>query len=621
MRTIGILWLATALAVLGMAAERGPIAILSDTDFTAENGVIAGSGAPGDPYILAGWQIRVPQGQRYGIRIEGTTRPFVVRGCTVSGAMDPRGAAILLSEVQGGTVEDCVVRDSLNGIVIQSSQDVAVRDNFLAAGGVGLQVLGTSPDQFRHAIEITNTVNGNPIYYYYGLSGKVLDGIEAGHITLAASRDVTVRGAKVDQGDGITVAFSEGVRIEGADLSRNRAHGIFILASPGTVVTGCERIANSAQAGIAVWMSDRVRVENCGLYANQVGLMVNASDSVLALNNAYAGNAIGVLVDGGARETEIRSSLFYQNRHGIELDAAVGPVVDACAITDSDIAVYAGGHTVYPRVTHSSMVSVGYGLSILASHGTFEGNLITRANIGIIFEETYQTAFPTGNIVRRNLIWRSRDGLYLGRETSGNRIYENLIWRCDRAARDLGANEWAPAGRGNWYSDYTGQDADGDGIGDTPVNFGGGGQDPAPLMDRGFFTGLPGVVGTMAEKIIAVADAAGRRLDVTVRVADEAHERFIGFQGLPPELAQDVGILFTFAKPVPSQFHMSNVFLPLDIVFWGPDGEYLGRNTMEPDSKDRYGTTSPFLMALELPAGRIAAAGLGTGELQLVTSP
>ncbi|MCX7750723.1 MAG: DUF192 domain-containing protein, partial [Candidatus Bipolaricaulota bacterium] len=60
-----------------------------------------------------------------------------------------------------------------------------------------------------------------------------------------------------------------------------------------------------------------------------------------------------------------------------------------------------------------------------------------------------------------------------------------------------------------------------------------------------------------------------------------------------------------------SQFHMKNVFLPLDIAFFASDGAFLGRNTMEADSKDLYGAASPFVMALEVPAGKFSELGLG----------
>ncbi len=618
-RAIALLLVGVAF-VMGAAAERGPIVILSDAEFTAENGVIGGSGTAEDPYLIVGWRIRVPAGGAYGIQIEGTTASFVVRGCMVIGAMDPRGAAIYLAETSGGTIEDCTVRDSINGIRLEMSRDITVRDNFLGVRGIGFQVLGIETEHFRHVVEPTTTVNGQEVRYYYGLSGQTLEGIVAGHITLAASRDVTLRGSQVDNGDGITVVLSEGVRIEGADLSRARGNGIFILSSPGTVVINSPRIANSAQAGISVWLSDRVRVENSGLYANQVGLHVSASDGLIARNNVFAANRIGVRVTGGSRETVIQDGLFHQNRHGVELEAAFGPVVERCAFTESDVAVFIGGQTSHPRVAYSSMVQVGYGISSLGSHGIIERNLVARANIGIIFEEAYGEAVPTGNIVRHNVLYRCTDGLYLGTETVGTIVHENLIWRCSRAARDLGRNTWARHGRGNWYSDYTGLDENRDGIGDVAIPFGGGGQDPAPLMDRGFYPGLPGVVGTMTEVPVTLEDAAGKRVTLMARVADLPHERFIGFQGMPVEMGKDLAILFVFERPVPSQFHMRNVFLPLDIVFFGAEGEFLGRHKMEADSRDLYGAADPFTLALEVPAGALDELGLGR-EIKLVRRP
>ncbi len=619
-RAMAVLLSGVALMV-GAAAERGPIAILSDADFTAANGVIGGAGTPGDPYLIVGWEIRVSSGDLYGIRIEDTTASFVVRGCRVSGAMDPRGAAIALTNVVGGVVEDCTISDSINGIRIATSRDVTVRDNFLGVrGGLGFQVLGLEKAHFRHAVEPTNTVNGQEIRYYYGLSGQVLEGIAAGHITLAACRNVTLRGAKIDRGDGINVVLSEGVRIENADVSRATGNGVFIFSSPGTMVTDSPRIANCTGAGISVWLSDRVWVENVGLYANQVGLLVNASDGVTARNNAFAANPLGVLVTGGARDTLIQQGLFYQNRHGVEIETSYGVTVERCAFTESDVAVYIEGGATHPRVAYSTMVQVGYGISSLASHGVYERNLIARANIGIIFEEAYSQATPTGNVVRHNVLYRCTDGLYFGTETVETQIYENLVWECGRIARDLGKNLWAPHGRGNWYSNYQGPDADGDGIGDLPVLFGGGGQDAYPLMDRAFYPGLPGVVGTMREQVVTLEDKTGLGATVTARVAALPHERFIGFQGIPVEMAQDLAILFVFQNPTVSQFHMRNVFLPLDIVFFAADGAFLGRNTMQADSKDLYGAADPFTMALEVPAGRFSDLGLAR-EIKLIPNP
>ncbi len=618
-RAIAILVIGVAFAA-GVAAERGPIAILSDADFTADNGVIGGAGTPGDPYLIVGWEIRVPSGSLYGIRIENTTVPFVVRGCVVSGALDSRGAAIYLADTRGGTVEDCTVVDSINGLRIETSTDITIRDNYLGVRGVGFQVLGLEEEHFRHAVEPTTTVNGQEVLYYYGLSGQTLEGISGGNITLAGCRDVALRGAKIDQADGINVLFSQGIVIEGAVLSRARGNGILILSSPGTVVKDCQGIANSAAAGISILLSDHVQVENSWLLANQVGIVVNASDAVALIGNTFGANPIGVLVTGGARETVIQQGLFYQNTHGVEIETSYGAVVEMCAFTESDVAVFIEGGALYPRVAYSTMAQVGYGISTLASYGVYERNLIARANIGIIFEEAYSQATPTGNVVRHNVLYRCTDGLYLGTETTGTSLYENLVWNCSRTARDLGANEWAPHGRGNWYSNYAGADADGDGIGDLPVLFGGGGKDPAPIMDRSFYPGIPGVVGTMHERLLTLEDAAGERVELLARVADLPYTRFIGFQGLPIDMARELAILFVFQTPTVSQFHMRNVFLPLDIVFFGTDGVFLGRTTMEADVQDLYGAADPFMMALEVPGGKLTELGLGR-EIRLVYGP
>lgn len=594
---------------MGWAQERGPILIRSDLDFTQENGVLGGSGTPDDPYLIAGWTVIVPEDVPHGILVENTTKPFVIRGCIVQGAQKPDGAAIALVNVQNGVVEDCFVRDSQNGIVIQASQHLVLRENFLAVSGVGLQVLGTMPTHYNHTIEPTNSVNGKPVYYFFGLAEAVLTDLDAGHITLAGTKNVVLRRPKIDQTDGINVVFSENVRIEEADISRPRGNGISILSSPYTVVRDSPRIANAKKAGVAVLLSDFVRVVNCGLYANFVGIYVNASDHFVAENNAFAAGPVGIHITGASREPQIRKSLFYQNSYGIKLESALGPVVEGCAFRDGDIGVFLDKGTHYAQVAQNSMVAVGYGISNFGSGGTFELNHITRANIGIIFEEAYQEAFPTGNIVRHNLIYRSYEGFYFGRESRETQIYENLIWNCQRWGRDFGQNIWAPWGRGNWYSNYQGPDANADGIGDNPIDFTGGGRDPAPLLARPVLPKLPGVLGTMETRVAVLADASGDTLRLPVLLADEAHERFIGFMGLPPELGQDLAILFLFDAPSVSQFHMQNVFLTLEIVFFGVDGSFLGRTRMAPEAQDRYGAASPFLSALEVPEGKLSPLG------------
>ena len=608
---IGLIWI-VGLGVAILAAERGPIVIRSDADFTEENGVLSGSGTPEDPYIIAGWDIRVPAGAPYGVWIENTTAAFILRGIKVFGANAPNGAALYLAQVRGGSIEDCLIQDSYNGLLISASTDVTVHDTYMFVTGLGLQVTGTGPEHFRHSIDQSNLVNGKPVHYYYGLTDQTLEGIEAGSFYLAGARNVTVRGLTVEEGDGATVAFSEGITVEGADLFRNRGHGLFVLSSPHTTLVSCERIANNALSGAAIWLSPRSRVQSSGFYGNQVGLYINASDRVTVEDAAFGGNALGLLVTGAAREVEIRDSLFYQNKTAVQLDSSMGVVVERCAVQDADIGVQVTGGSTYAQVRDCSFILAGYGLDISGSQGTYERNLIAYANIGIIFPEAYGTASPTSNTVRHNLIYRSLDGLYFGHETSDTWIYENLIWDCDRAARDFGDNRWAPAGRGNWYSDYAGPDADGDGIGDEPIPFGGGGSDPAPLMSRDFYTWIPGLLGTLEQREITLRDGEGNEATLTVLVADTAPARLLGFQGVPGELARQLAILFVWDEPGNYGFWNRGVRVDLEVVFFLADGAFAGDLTMPAGSEDRYASREPFLYALEVPAGKLAELGLSS---------
>ncbi|MGY4706415.1 NosD domain-containing protein [Candidatus Bipolaricaulota sp. J31] len=103
--------------------NRGPIAILSDADFTPENGVVRGSGTPDDPYVIAGWRIDMADAP-FAIHIRGVSRPFVIRDVEICGA---RVAAIKIETTKNGRIEDVILKGSPTGILIAMSRDIWVR--------------------------------------------------------------------------------------------------------------------------------------------------------------------------------------------------------------------------------------------------------------------------------------------------------------------------------------------------------------------------------------------------------------------------------------------------------------------------------------------------------------
>jgi Periplasmic copper-binding protein (NosD) len=111
----------------------------------------------------------------------------------------------------------------------------------------------------------------------------------------------------------------------------------------------------------------------------------------------------------------------------------------------------------------------GSGLLI---YGVFPNSV--EANNHIINCEIYQ-----------NNDYGIRTEIYLGGEVTSNLIYHNNLFNNGQNAKDTDSNSWynATINEGNYYDDYTGEDTNDDGIGDTPYNISGGpNQDLYPFM-------------------------------------------------------------------------------------------------------------------------------------------
>jgi hypothetical protein len=80
-------------------------------------------------------------------------------------------------------------------------------------------------------------------------------------------------------------------------------------------------------------------------------------------------------------------------------------------------------------------------------------------------------------------------------------------------------------------------------------------------------------------------------------------------------LAADKGMLFDFKTVQPVSFWMKNTYIPLDIVFIGPDGRIvsIARNAT-PMSEALISSAAPVLEVLELHGGRAAQIEASPGD-------
>ena len=611
------------MAVIGLAGgTHDPILILGNSDFTVDNGVVGGTGTSDDPYIITGWEINVPQTAKYAIKIENTSANFVLRGVIIRGAMAADGAAIHLGFVSGGRLESCLISDSRNGIEIASSSGVTLTGNVLYIQGIGLRVTGETAREYNLAIDETNELNNNPIRYVYGADGETVTGITSNNLYFAACKNMTITDNTITNGDGIHLAFVEDSLVSGNEVYRTSPvlteHGISLYRSDGNTVTN-NVLQNNRLAGMYVWLSSHNELTDNQFLANDSGLILAASDDNQVYNNMAFANPVGIEVRAGSTKNDIaRNIVTHANtKYGIVLDQAAENIVEANAITDAETGIRLGEQGNNNTIESNTIVKAAYALSISGSNNEIKGNLIAQNTRGILFPETYGKVIVRGNSIHDNVFADNSNHIYLNNDSQSNQMYLNtFLGGGTTLVEDYGKNTWTRSGQGNYWGDYQGTDADGDGIGDDPVLiYPAAVEDAAPIMSMARANDNLGVLSTLPLDDLVVTLPDGSKITLPVLLASEANARFVGFRGFPAALIHGApGILFLYEDEGERRFTMQAVPFPRDIAFFDGSGSFVGSTTMEANSDDLYTAKGPFQYALELPSGALAELGIGTGS-------
>ena len=616
-----------AIPLAGLAEARGPISILGNRDFTPENGVVSGEGTIGNPYIISGWEIAVPAGLPYGVRIENVSDAFVLRGLIIQGATDAMGSAIRIGFAEGGTIEDSTISGSLNGIELVSSTDMVLRRMVMYVSGRGLRVTGDTEDEYRHTIDATVLYNDYPIHYYFGIDGETVEGLVTTHITVAASRNVTVTGNEVVNGDGIHLAFVEDSVVSANFVYRTSPvyteHGIHLYRSTGNAVLE-NSLRNNRLAGIQLSLSNFNDIETNQLLSNDTGIRLVASDENRIAANVVFANVTGIGLTGGSSANEIVENIIYHENtaEGISLEFATANRIERNGLSDCEFGLILGAQASDNRVLANTIVAGAYGISVSGSFNWIEDNLVTQQGRGVLFPETYGKATPRGNQLIGNVFADNAMHVYLNLDSEGNLLSGNLFLgsAIDKVADQGTDNLWTVDGLGNYWGGSELEDGNADGIGDTPiVVYPSAMEDTAPIVSIDPRAAGVGILSTTEEESIILETGAGELVEIPAMLANEGHERWAGFRGFPGALLDGFpGIFFAFESDEERRFTMSTVPFDLDIVFFDESGEMAGLTTMTANSDDLYTASGPFRYALELPGGMLSEMSIdGDARLQL----
>ena len=261
----------------------------------------------------------------------------IISGCSVSnikkqciGLVNSRN-----NTMEKNQVNKCTQAESM-GIMIRNSPSNRFHENALNDVIWGLYVEGKAKEDYDNTIDESNTIDGKPIAYLCGQSGKTIRNRELAHLTLAYCQNCFVAGNTITN-DALFLSESSNNKILGNNVSRcygiyinrslyndlvgntlyaNRYSGIYLINSDDNQIRENHAYQNS-QNGISLANSQSNNLSGNLVELNSAGIWLNLSNSNRVVENNITSNQLGIFI-ANSIGNQVYHNNFISNKEQAE---------------------------------------------------------------------------------------------------------------------------------------------------------------------------------------------------------------------------------------------------------------------------------------------------------------
>jgi nitrous oxidase accessory protein len=282
----------------------------------------------------------------------------------------------------------------------------------------------------------------------------IIDGQERGSIVTILSDNVEVIGFNIQNGGG-----------------ENQGNGIGIHNYSNCVVT-------------------HTIIQNCNS-----GIYITNSTNNTLVNNTLSENVMGISLSSGSNDNRLLgNTILNDTTHGIYIGINLyqptpqpdGNIVVGNTIIGNNDGIFlwcAQNSLIYQNTIEYSRTFDGISIEKSENNTIAENSIMKNRRAGVYFDHV-DGPFINNVVIRNTLAGNLESGVHIDSYISDIIVYQNNFFNNGRNGYDNWSNQWDNGtSTGNYWDDYKGVDANGDGIGDTPYNIPGGtNHDRFPLM-------------------------------------------------------------------------------------------------------------------------------------------